>query len=99
VASESAAEFVKLWEVGKGLEKWTRTAAASTSTTANKAGRTLDLSMYYSAEDLKPLGMERLKEALEVKYFKSISCAVHVIRTCQYQMSSSCDATYNTVVQ
>jgi hypothetical protein len=50
VASESAAEFVKLWEVGKGLEKWTRTAAASTSTTANKAGRTLDLSMYYSAE-------------------------------------------------
>jgi Replication stress response SDE2 C-terminal len=66
VASESAAEFEKLWEAGKGLKGWTWTAATSTSTASNKTGRTLDLSMYYSAEDLKPLGMERLKEALEV---------------------------------
>jgi Replication stress response SDE2 C-terminal len=70
VASESAAEFEKLWEAGKNLKGWTRTGPTasliSTATGTKKDGRTLDLSMYYSAEDLKPLGMDRLKEALEV---------------------------------
>ncbi|CAN0070527.1 unnamed protein product, partial [Phaeothamnion confervicola] len=67
VRAEARCEFEAEWAAGKA-PGWPPVAAAAAMGAAAAAGREprpLDLSKYRAAEELLPLGMERLKEALE----------------------------------
>eukprot|EP00611_Tribonema_gayanum_P002297 TRINITY_DN1167_c0_g1_i3.p1 TRINITY_DN1167_c0_g1~~TRINITY_DN1167_c0_g1_i3.p1 ORF type:complete len:520 (-),score=128.28 TRINITY_DN1167_c0_g1_i3:124-1683(-) len=68
IVKEAEAEFDKAWEAGR-VKGWPRVSKAAPHKAAAPGGgltaRHLDLSLYHAAEDLMPLGLDRLKEALE----------------------------------